>query len=296
MSRLSHFIRRNKTVIHEVALGITHGATARFSTRRGAALTKRKTPVVVTLTTIPERLDNAPLAIESLLRQKVKPDRIVLWLGKAFETAPLPQLLARQATRGLEIRFVEDVGPHTKIVHALREFSDCLVVSCDDDKFYPANWLEQLLAGHQRHPDCVVCQRSRRMGFDASGALLPYLKWEVVKDLEPSLLAFPECVSGILYPPGLLPPEVFNITAFRKLCPKNDDIWMKAMSFLAGVRCHNVTPFSPLYPTVRGSQKKTLWSVNQLGGNEVQMNAVAEHYDLLRLLPKNGVALSLPVV
>ena len=195
-------------------------------------------------------------------------------------------------TRGLEIRFVEDVGPLTKIIYALKEFPDCLIANCDDDTFYPRDWLAQLLAAHARYPDCIICHRTRKVTFDKDGALLPYLNWKLVDSTEPSLFVFPVCVMGILYPPRSLHSEVFNIAAFRKLCPKADDIWMKAMSLLAGTRCHNLAPFPALFPLISGTQEKSLWSENKFGGNDTQLQAVIGHYDLLRHLPKNDFALS----
>ncbi|HEU6449024.1 MAG TPA: glycosyltransferase family A protein [Verrucomicrobiae bacterium] len=283
MSQFSRFLLRQRIA----AVELSHWLGARIGTGRGTTSNNRKIPVIVTLTTIPERLEKVSSAIESLLRQDVKPDGIILWLGKSLAKKPLPFSLRRQIKRGLEIRFVEDVGPHTKVIYALQEFPDCLVVSCDDDSLYSQGWLKELLDGHQRHPDCVVCHRARQMALGRDGELLPYVKWKLVRSTVPSFSIFPVCVAGILYPPGLLHREVFNVDIFRKTCPKADDVWMKAMSLLNNVRCHSISEFPRQFLLVNGTQAKSLWSENRLGGNDTQLRAVFEHYNLFGHLRQN---------
>lgn len=248
----------------------------------GVELRRRNAPVIVSLTTIPERLSKIPIVIEGLLRQTSKPDQIILWLDKKL-AAGVPPLLRRQARRGLEIRLIEDSGPHTKIIYALKEFPGCRIVTADDDVLYPEFWLEELLAAHEREPDCITCHRAHRMVVDDAGRLLPYRQWDWLSpgQVEPSLWLFPTGVGGVLYPPGALHPEVFNRAVFQKICPTADDVWLKVMSLLNWVNCQKVRPFSTEWPLVRGTQCKTLSAQNvESSQNDVQLRAVLEHYDL----------------
>ncbi len=50
--------------------------------RTGIISSREQRPVVISLTTIPSRLDKAWLTIESLLRQSKKPNKIILWLAE----------------------------------------------------------------------------------------------------------------------------------------------------------------------------------------------------------------------
>jgi hypothetical protein len=282
MSSLSRFLRERRHAMVEW----NHLYGARFSTKTGVGRGQGRVPIVVTLTTIPERLAKMPVAIESLLRQNLKPDRLILWLDEKLE-GKLPLLLHKQMERGLEVRFVRDIGPYTKVIYALKEFADCRVVSCDDDMIYPRDWLKELVEAHELHPQLVICQRARRMVAGPDGLLRPYEEWKIcAADCEtPSFSIFPVCTGGILYPPGSLHPEVFNEAVFRKICPIADDVWMKAMSLLNNVRCHKVAPVFVRYPCVRGTQHKNLASENMLRGrNDSQIRAVFEHCNLRHLL------------
>ena len=66
----------------------------------------------------------------------------------------------------------------------------------------------------------------------------------------------------MLYAPGHLHPEVLNELAFMSLCPKADDVWLKAMSLMANVACKKVT--SDTFPIIgiRIPNNRTLASEN----------------------------------
>ena len=87
------------------------------------------------------------LAVESIFSQTLKPNNVVLYLSeKEFSTRPLPLTLMRQQERGLEVRFVDDLGPHTKLIPALKDFPEAIIVTIDDDYMYPFDLLERYRA------------------------------------------------------------------------------------------------------------------------------------------------------
>jgi hypothetical protein len=283
MSYFTHFLRERRHAMLEFPFW--YGA--RFGKETGIKRGQRKVPLIVSLTTIPERLEKMSITTESLLRQTLKPDRLILWLDDDLKNRKLPLPLRRQTERGLEIRFIEDIGPYKKAIYALKEFSDCLIVVCDDDVIYPSGWLKDLAEAHELKPDCIICHRARQMSLDSKGALRPYNEWKIAAEgcVTPSLALCPVGVGGILYPPGALPPEVFNQAVFRKICPIADDIWMKAMSLLNNVRCHKVAPVFVQFIPVRGTQHKTLAGENMTRGrNDVQIRAVFDRYNLHSVL------------
>ncbi|HSQ42910.1 MAG TPA: glycosyltransferase family A protein, partial [Fibrobacteraceae bacterium] len=101
--------------------------------------------LVVSLTTYPARIGLVHLALESLLRQTLRPDRILLWLAEEqFPQRRLPPQLVRLQQRGLEVLFRKNLGPHTKYLYALQDFTQEIVVTVDDDCFYPPTLLAEL--------------------------------------------------------------------------------------------------------------------------------------------------------
>ncbi|MFV0278118.1 MAG: hypothetical protein ACK5HY_13175, partial [Parahaliea sp.] len=62
--------------------------------------------IVVTLSSYDRRVEYMYICVESLLRQSLRPDRIILWLSRHnFPDETLPENLLRLRARGLEIAF-----------------------------------------------------------------------------------------------------------------------------------------------------------------------------------------------
>ncbi|MDH3465657.1 MAG: glycosyltransferase [Gammaproteobacteria bacterium] len=257
--------------------------------------------IVVSLTTLPYRLPLVHFAIESLFAQTVLPGRIILWITNRINSgnAHTPQIEALVA-RGLEIKQVEDLGPHTKLLYALREFPDKKIITVDDDIIYPINSVQCLWEQHLKFPNAVICNWARELAFNLegkvhgvrAGKLLtpPTLESEIEQSHRfhgsPNLLAFPYGTAGVLYPPNALSTRVFEVETFKQLCPTEDDVWFKAMSLL------NRTPVvvtnlgtNPVHHCITGSQSDALRHDNHgLGQNSKQINDVFEYLDLYRFI------------
>ncbi len=259
---------------------------ARFRSLPGTGTGTGGSEMIVSLTTKPSRLPKVHLAIESLLQQSLPPHRIILWLSDELTPADLPNVLRHQQRRGLEVRFRRDLRAYTKLIHALREHPASVIITADDDTFYPRNWLAQLYQSYLRQPQFIHCHRAHLMLETPAGALRPYLEWEFFSPgrTGPSVWLLPTGVGGVLYPPRALPPETCADDVFLKLCPSADDIWFKAMALLAGIPTVKVAPLFQEYLTIPGTQHERLMNLNWAdGNNDRQLQAVLEHYNLLPL-------------
>ncbi len=96
---------------------------------------------VVTLTSIPSRFAGLPRVVEALQRQVPPPDEVRVHVAERFLGA-VPELRAR-------VLGVRDVGPATKVYHALRDAAlrGTVLVVCDDDVLKRPGWAARLLAG-----------------------------------------------------------------------------------------------------------------------------------------------------
>lgn len=255
----------------------------------------REHNIVVSLTSFDKRIDNVYLTIESLFQQWVKADAIALWLStEQFPDKQLPESLVRQQERGLQVFFVEDLGPYTKYFYAFDQFPDSLILTVDDDTLYPPDMIDQLYRAYQRNPEYIHCHRAHRMALDKKGRLLPYNDWQ--SDWNggnaggtPSPLVFPTGVGGVLYFPGSLHEDAFNKEKFLALCPKADDVWLKAMSLLQGtpcVRLPDARSWKQRFVTVGGSQAAALKKENwrKRDGNDCKIRDVFTEYGLYDLL------------
>jgi hypothetical protein len=258
-----------------------YGTRARLRTRSGVSQVPHDPPVYVTLTSIPKRFGTLHLCVESLLSQSFKPDRILLWIAQPVDS--VPPSLKRLQRLGLEILVREDVGPLTKLVHAIREFPDAILVSADDDNIYPDWWLRALVDAYGEMPEVIHCHRATGIVLTRDGEVAHYEEWNygaVGLGSEPNMLVVPTGVSGVLYPPGSLHQDVLDIQKYRALSPLNDDFWLKTMSMLKGTCSRLIGGRSRDFYIIPTTQKQALWHTNELGANEPQVRALLKHYQL----------------
>ncbi len=191
--------------------------------------------LIVSLTSHGIRTLDAYLAIETIMQGTIKPNCIILWLPE--DKIVTSCFLENQVKRGLEIKYVKDLGPHTKLIPALHHYPEDIIITIDDDIFYKPDMIEQMLRSYKKDPSSILANRVATMTKDKKGRLESYLKWE--QD-NPSCNPFSRNViigvEGCLYPPHCLSEEVFNETVFREICPTADDIWFTAMALLKGTQ------------------------------------------------------------
>ena len=230
--------------------------------------------VILSLTSHPPRFAMLRRALDSLLRQTVAPDRILLWIADQ-DLAQLPNEVRQLESRGLEIRSCADLKSFNKLIPALEAFPDAFIATVDDDILYPVDLLERLVGGSE--PAVITCNRAHRIRRRPDGALAPYFQWELnVADAparEPSTDIIPIGVGGVLYPPGTLHPMFADRSMFQRLCPQGDDLWFYWCARAAGTR-HRKVGEAMLLPLLSGSQETNLWAANLAGGNDRMIAAL----------------------
>ena len=112
------------------------------------------------------------------------------------------------------------MGPHTKLVPALKAFPNDILVTADDDVFYPVNWFEQLRSAYLNDPGKIYTHRAHEIGLDENNNITPYNDWHFsVKKTDKPELLFPTGVGGVLYPPHSLYHCCVYTTLFTQLTP-----------------------------------------------------------------------------
>jgi lipopolysaccharide biosynthesis glycosyltransferase len=215
---------------------------------------------IVTLTSYGERLTKtAPYAIASLLAQMEQPDRLILWVAHADgprifnANADITAIYAELLAKGVEIRYCEDLKSYKKLVPALREFPDDILITADDDCLYPFDWFAKLKATAAENPGKIVCHRAHEILVDGEHYPLAYDSWRKSVSAEdfaqmPNSVIFPAGAGGILYPPRSLDTRVLyaartsnpqgkdmdKMLSALRILPAADNIWFWAMAKLAG--------------------------------------------------------------
>lgn len=165
---------------------------------------KNRVRIVVSLTTIPSRLENLPSVLDSLIdKQTVKPDVVYLNVphvfGRTGEVYDMSKL--QYSNPRLKILRCDDYGPVTKVLPALEaEYGNqrTVILYADDDNIVPSDFIEQYVRQSRRKPGHVmhaVCgqhfyTKSPTPVDDKQGCTIPeafegiLLPVDAIKDLE----------------------------------------------------------------------------------------------------------------
>lgn len=244
--------------------------------------------LVVSLTTYGKRLSTVYLAIESIMQQSLKANRIVLWLSEDLEGIPLPGTLVLQQKRGLEVRYCKDLRSYKKLIPSLKAFPDAVIITVDDDVIYDIDLIDTLYRSYIEDPNSISYCRGHKIKLDAAGNIMPYKQWYWYQaEPQSSKFNFPTGVGGVLYPPYIFNEEVFNEAVFFSICQSADDVWFKAMGLYNGKltkKAFTKNEKGEEYLELEDLQDMALMNINNGQGlNDIQIKAVFEKYNLLKL-------------
>lgn len=250
------------------------------SEKYGLNRKQRKEKIVVSLTSFPGRIDTLWISIESILRQTVKPDKIILWLAESqFDgLESLPDSLLILQKRGLTIRFCDDLLSHKKYFYTMQEYPDDLVVLLDDDMIYPIDTIKKLLYMHKKYPRdiCVISGEVMSKNTLPSQWRNPYLK----EKFEHSNMLQAYTGSGSLFPPHVLSPKVFDKEAIKQLCPYADDLWLAYMANCYTTKTTALYPWRTFPISIYNTAEECLWKLNGLERkNDMQWNQILQKYE-----------------
>lgn len=246
--------------------------------RHGVRCDKRKVKVIASLTSFPARIETVWITIETIMRQNTQADEIVLWLADSQFNGveSLPQSLRMQIQRGLTIKFCEDIRSHKKYYYSMVDYPNDIIVTFDDDMFYPYDTLEKLLKMNKQTPTNIVCSNASLLvgGINSNEWIKPLD--EVISSSSLSVIG----CGGVLYPPNSLPEEVFNKENIFKCAPNADDLWLTIMAYMnkTKISCMKYQPY-PL--PIKNTQEHSLFKTNNSNhylNNERQWELLKSEY------------------
>ncbi len=252
--------------------------------------------LIVSLTSFPAAIDYAVLAIKSILKGSLLPDKLVLYLTfDQFKEGGIPkELKSLEMEYGVfEIRnYTRDLRSYRKLIPALKDFPDAVIVTIDDDVNYDKDMLKDLVKVHRQYPKAIIANRAKIADLSK-----PYRKWKklrwydfLVGKIKINSHIIQTGVGGVLYPPHSLNPEMLDENIFMKLAPTTDDIWFWASAISNG-RTIIPVPFG-LHnkPKEVGKPRElSLKTVNFKAGssrNDEAVKAILENYPEIRTILK----------
>lgn len=210
--------------------------------------------IYVTLTTIPPRLKNIHITIESILTQSVVPDLIIVNIPLIYNNFSndynIPPYLNNDK---ILINRCNDFGPGTKLLGLYETeiynnmSNNDIIIVIDDDRLYNNNLIQNFLFYHRQHEDKVLTVA----GWDID--VITNKKINYLNKKLPRGIDFKECgftnilggCCGFLITKKLCP---FNNKEIFNLYPTDDkyyvdDIWISGFITLNNIDIYMIPNF-----------------------------------------------------
>ncbi|WP_435892995.1 hypothetical protein [Oceaniferula spumae] len=183
---------------------------------------------------------------------------------------------------GVQFHETDDIGPHKKWLPLIESGHENPFVIADDDTFYPRDWFEALVKEGKEQNTEILAHRCHRIKVKADMMPDEYANWlRGVSSLPNSAHElFPVGCGGVLIRPLAIGDEFRNRELIMNLCPRADDIWLKAAYIYSGYKCRKSRYDFPSldYP---GTTQSGLAVTNvDQGQNDQQLRRVFKHFDL----------------
>lgn len=240
--------------------------------------------IIISFTSYPARISTIDKVLNSIIKQTVLPDKIILYLSsdefKDYRNMPN---LSRYEKYGFEIHWnKENLKSHKKWFYAMQEYPNDVIITIDDDINYKDTMIEELLTCYKKYPKFVIARRTHWVTCQVNGEIAPYNKWyfECNKFIglpRTDLLAV-GC-QGVLYPPHIFNKEVFNKKVFMDNAPYADDLWLKVMELYSGIE--TVLSHQACNDPGLEEYKETGLYIdkNANGGNDIQLKRLLDIYN-----------------
>lgn len=217
--------------------------------------------VIASLTSYPGRISKTWLSVESILRQSVKPAKVILWLSK--EQFPnglndVPRKLRSQLNKGLEIGFVDgDARSHKKYYYCFQQYAQDIVFLADDDIFYPSDILARSLKLIENDEELIVANFGFRYKWNKDSSYIDIIQTNSSSNSDFNV--FFGSGGGTMLIPRELNRFIDSIGTIMRICPTADDIYLNGIAHLASKR-------------IVLSSNNPLLSIHQLGESLLDEN------------------------
>ncbi len=261
-----------------IRIQIKHKSRFKYkeATEYGLNREERTPRLIVSLTTHPGRINCVHLTINTLLTQSLKPDKIILWLADSQfpnREQDLPAELLRLKDLGLTIDWCEDLRSYKKLLPTLRKYPDDIIVTVDDDAYYDSELLSSLYDAYLKNGNNVYARRVVKLALDTNNELQPVSarKFLYEESFEPTFLHQQIGAFGVMYPPGVLHKDIYDIEKIKRLLPTHDDVYFWAMAVLNNTKIQTVLGFNADINYIDGSQECGLININHKNGTGISL-------------------------
>ena len=189
--------------------------------------------IIISVTSYKERLPFLSITLNSIYKQEMSADKIVLVLYKE-DVKYIPYSINRDINEG-KIELIvcdEDIKGHKKYYYTMLKYPKDIIITIDDDLIYDSDLISSLIEYNKKYPQCICARRVHKIKKGEK-----YVNWDFEYDkiLEPSMELFATGVAGVLYPPNILNVQNLDINKIYD-CINADDVLLKHLQYELSIK------------------------------------------------------------
>lgn len=198
--------------------------------------------IVLALTTTPYRINKTALTLATLVSQNIRLDTIYLSIPHKFardgSDYVIPEWLSND--KRFTILRTEDYGPGTKLLGLLEQVKlppKTIIVTVDDDVFYPKNLALQLAYQSMLNPNYAIGISGVDPEYDQDNAIATTSPMGLIKRYErDGMVTILQGYGGIAYRAEFFDPSIFELLKNSPECRYVDDIYFASYLARRGIK------------------------------------------------------------
>lgn len=208
----------------------------------------RRQLIIVSMTTIPNRqkrlMDNLP----ALINQSFPYDKLIINIDDNLTEEDYKWYEdLKQYDPRIEINKSESKWRScNKLLPTLKKYPHDIIITLDDDVYYPKDTIKYLVEEHYKHPECIIAHEVNPIKINDDGSIT-YINGYDVKLLQ---VEWGKYLSNCaLFPPYSFDEDLFDYDKMME-CTNgtHDELWFWVQSTIHGVQCiglNYVRSFAP---------------------------------------------------
>lgn len=221
-------------------------------------------PVVISLTTTHNRINTLYKTIDTIVNGTKLPEKIILYISKDKYLLDdgitnIPENLNKFDSI-LEIKWVKNIGPHRKYYYSFNDYRHNLILTIDDDMYYPSNFLEVMYNSYLENSNYIIGGHGKIINEGH------YTKW-TKPEIGYHKYNYIFCGNpGTLFNTNLIPREQYDnmldLKLIMKLSPSSSEMWLNGFFRYFNIKIYMIdkSKFNSSFPfkTIENSQNNSL--------------------------------------
>lgn len=233
-----------------------------------------KQKIIISMTTIPQRIERLKTNIQSILNQSQKFDKLIINIDDNLSKNDYEFY---KYLKTIDKRIIINKCEHkwrscNKLLPTLKKYPNDIIITVDDDVYYPEHCFKYLIEQYNKTPDCIIAHEINPLLINKDFNYIDFINEYDIKLMQKE---WGKYLSNCC----LFPPHVFDNTDlydYDKMmkCTNgtHDELWFWVNSTLNGVMCVGLNYVFSFAPEIIKPYEEDEYALNKINSVQETIN------------------------